>query len=115
MAVVAFFTIGLLFDLDDVSANDNRRIDSVTVVGQQWWWEFQYDLVDENGVADGIPDIVTAGELVLPVGEEIQLHVTSRDVIHSFWVPALNGKRDAVPGRYSPWTIEAGSRRSLPW
>ncbi len=104
MAVVAFFTIGLLFDLDDVSANDNRRIQSVTVVGQQWWWEFQYDL---DG--DGEPDIVTANDLVLPVGEEIQLHVTSRDVIHSFWVPALNGKRDAVPGRYSPWTIEVGA------
>jgi len=103
MAIIGFFTLGLLFQLDDVSANENRRIESVTVVGQQWWWEFQYHLDD-----DGIPDIVTANELVLPIGEEIHLDVTSRDVIHSFWVPALNGKRDAVPGRTSPWTIEAG-------
>jgi cytochrome c oxidase subunit 2 len=110
MAIVAFFTLGLLFSLDDVSATEHdRRIQSVTVVGQQWWWEFQYHLDD-----DGVPDIVTAGELVLPEDEEIQLNVTSRDVIHSFWVPSLNGKRDAVPGRTSPWTIEAGNRGRFP-
>ena len=109
MAVIAFFTLGLLFELDDVSATDDRQIQEVVVVGQQWWWEFQYHLDD-----DGIPDIVTANELVLPVGEEVQLRVTSRDVIHSFWVPALNGKRDAVPGRYSPWTIEAGNPGRFP-
>ncbi|MFT5266869.1 MAG: cytochrome c oxidase subunit 2 [Acidimicrobiales bacterium] len=109
MAVIAFFTLGLLFELDDVSANDDRQIQEVVVVGQQWWWEFQYHLDD-----DGVPDIVTANELVLPVGEEIRLRVTSRDVIHSFWVPTLNGKRDAVPGRYNPWTIEAGNAGRFP-
>ena len=109
MAVIAFFTLGLLFELDDVSANEDRQIQEVVVVGQQWWWEFQYHLDD-----DGIPDIVTANELVLPVGEEIRLRVTSRDVIHSFWIPTLNGKRDAVPGRYSPWTIEAGNAGRFP-
>jgi len=109
MAVIAFFTLGLLFELNDVSANDDRQIQEVVVVGQQWWWEFQYHLDD-----DGIPDIVTVNELVLPVGEEIRLRVTSRDVIHSFWVPSLNGKRDAVPGRYSPWTIEAGNAGRFP-
>jgi len=109
MAIVAFFTLGLLFELDDVSASPDRRIQSVEVVGQQWWWEFQYHLDD-----DGVPDIVTAGEMPLPVGEEISLTVTSRDVIHSFWVPALNGKRDAVPGRENPWTIEAGAVGRFP-
>jgi len=105
MAIVAFFTLGLLFQLDDVSATEHdRRIQSVTVVGQQWWWEFQYHLDD-----DGVPDIVTAGELVLPINEEVRLDVTSRDVIHSFWVPTLNGKRDAVPGRTNPWTMEASN------
>jgi len=120
MAVVAFFTLGLYFQLDDVSASDDRQIESVTVVGQQWWWEFQYHLSDSGMANAGIPagtegpHIVTAGELVLPLGEEIALDVTSRDVIHSFWVPALNGKRDAVPGRVSPWTIEAGSIGRFP-
>ena len=111
MAIVAFFTLGLLFQLDDVTASpfEERQVQSVTVVGQQWWWEFQYHTDD-----DGIPDIVTANELVLPIGEEVHLDVTSRDVIHSFWVPALNGKRDAVPGRTNPWTIEAGAAGRFP-
>jgi cytochrome c oxidase subunit 2 len=74
----------------------------VTVVGQQWWWEYRYD-VDH----DGKDDIITANDLVIPAGEKVALTITSRDVIHSFWIPALNGKRDAVPGRESPLTMEA--------
>ena len=109
MAVVAFFTLGLLFDLDDVDAVPDRRVQSVDVIGQQWWWEFHYHLDD-----DGVPDIVTAGEMPLPVGEEVELRVTSRDVIHSFWIPNLNGKRDAVPGRWNPWTMEAGTVGRFP-
>ena len=89
----------------------------VVVVGNQWWWEFRYyfsdqvDLADlrAHGDAKALPraDIVTAGQMVIPTGEEIELVVTSRDVIHSFWIPALNGKRDAVPNKFSPWKIEA--------
>lgn len=101
MAVVAFMTWSALFELEEVTASENRQIQKVTVIGQQWWWEFQYHL-DQ----DGVPDIVTAGDLVLPVGEEVELEITSRDVIHSFWVPSLNGKQDAVPGLVSDWTIE---------
>lgn len=75
----------------------------VQVVGQQWWWEYRYDL---NG--DGVYDeIVTANELVIPAGEKVALEITARDVIHSFWAPRLNGKRDAVPNRRHPWNIQA--------
>ncbi len=74
----------------------------VTVVGQQWWWEYRYDVNK-----DGKDDIITANDLVIPTGKKIALTITSRDVIHSFWIPALNGKRDAVPGRTAPLTIEA--------
>ena len=45
--------------------------------------------------------------MVIPTGEEIELKILSRDVIHSHWIPALNGKKDAVPGRVHPWKIEA--------
>ena len=89
----------------------------VVVVGNQWWWEFRYyfsdqvDLADlrAHGDAKTLPpaDIVTSGQIVIPTGQEIELIVTSRDVIHSFWIPALNGKRDAVPNKFSPWKIEA--------
>jgi len=60
----------------------------VEVIGHQWWWEYRYP---ELGV-------VTANELHLPVSRPVQLSITSADVIHSFWAPALGGKRDAIPG-----------------
>ena len=84
------------------SRTDPADAQQVKVIGQQWWWEYRYD-VD----GDGEDDIVTANDLVIPAGEPVNLTITSRDVIHSFWIPALNGKKDAVPGRDHPLTIEA--------
>ena len=102
LAVISVFTLISLVELNEVSAaEDDLR---VTVVGQQWWWEFQYHL---DGDTSTPPDIVTANELVMPVRQQVPLEITSRDVIHSFWIPRLNGKKDAVPGRTHPWVIEA--------
>ena len=122
MAVIAVFTLLSHFDLNDedrtdiVISVDGERTSwdpQVVVVGQQWWWEFRYyfDGLDGLDLSDArhLPpaDIVAANQLVIPTGSEIGLKITSRDVIHSYWIPALNGKRDAVPGRVSPWKIEA--------
>ncbi len=60
---------------------------NVEVIGHQFWWEFQYP--DAN--------VVTSNELHLPVGRTANLILHSDDVIHSFWIPALGGKRDAFP------------------
>ena len=87
----------------------------IVVVGNQWWWEFRYyfseDVTAESLGSDmkNLPpaDIVTSGQIIIPTGQEVELLVTSRDVIHSFWIPALNGKRDARPGFFAPWKIEA--------
>lgn len=98
LAGVGAASVFTLFDLADTPADAQE----VTVIGQQWWWEYRYD-VD----GDGEDDIITANDLVIPVGQPIALTIQSRDVIHSFWIPALNGKRDAVPGRAHPLTIEA--------
>lgn len=62
---------------------------TVEVIGHQWWWEIRYP---DLGVA-------TANELHLPVGRPVSLSLKSVDVIHSFWVPQLGGKRDLIPGR----------------
>jgi cytochrome c oxidase subunit 2 len=59
----------------------------VNVIGHQFWWEFQYP--DAN--------VITANELHLPIGRTVNLILHSDDVIHSFWIPALGGKRDAFP------------------
>lgn len=105
MGIIGVLTLGVLFSLDDVDASEpGDSVARIDVVGAQWWWEFHYYL---NGNDTEHPDFVTANEIVIPVGEEIELQVSSRDVIHSWWIPRLNGKRDAVPGRQSPWTIEA--------
>jgi cytochrome c oxidase subunit II len=98
LAGVGGASVLTLLDLEDHPAGAQE----VTVIGQQWWWEYRYD-VD----GDGEDDIVTANDLVIPAGEPISLTITSRDVIHSFWIPGLNGKRDAVPGREHPLLIEA--------
>jgi len=99
--VLAGVGAGSVFTILDL-ADTPKGAQEITVIGQQWWWEYRYD-VDQNGE----DDIVTANDLVIPAGEPIALTITSRDVIHSFWIPALNGKRDAVPGREHPLTIEA--------
>jgi cytochrome c oxidase subunit 2 len=99
LAVIAVFTINTIFKL----AKTHEDSLKVTVIGQQWWWEFQYPDVRSPA---GVP-IVTANEMVIPVHKNVALSITSRDVIHSFWIPRLNGKKDAVPGRVHPLTLEA--------
>lgn len=102
LGIISAFTLVAIFDLERVDAEDDGL--RVTVVAQQWWWEFQYHL---DGDTDSPPDFVTPGEMVIPVGQQVPLQITSRDVIHSFWIPQLNGKKDGVPGRYHDWIIEA--------
>jgi cytochrome c oxidase subunit 2 len=77
----------------------------VNVTGQQWWWEFDYPVQDGCG---GITEpIVTSGQMVIPADTNVLIRGTSRDVIHSFWIPSLNGKRDMVPGRIHTLRMQA--------
>jgi cytochrome c oxidase subunit II len=69
----------------------------VEIVGHQWWWEVRYP-------AEGI---TTANEMHIPVGRSVALQLTSADVIHSFWVPALAGKLDLLPERTNTLVLEA--------
>jgi cytochrome c oxidase subunit II len=70
---------------------------TVKVIGHQWWWEVQY------------PDqqILTADEIHLPVGQPVKVIIESNDVIHSFWVPNIAGKTDAIPGKINATWLEA--------
>lgn len=102
LAVISAFTLVAIFDLEEITASEDSL--RVTVVGQQWWWEFQYHL---DGDTESAPDFATPGELVIPVGQQVPLEITARDVIHSYWIPQLIGKKDGVPGRIHDWTIEA--------
>jgi cytochrome c oxidase subunit 2 len=124
MVIIAVFTIvtHISINKDEAAAieievdGEARMWDpTIVVVGQQWWWEYRYYLDEfdldasmlENPRDLPPADIVTSGQFAIPTGVEVDLVITSRDVIHSHWIPRLNGKRDAVPGRFSPWKIEA--------
>jgi cytochrome c oxidase subunit 2 len=98
LAVLAVFNVQGILRVNDVSDDALE----VTVVGQQWWWEYRYDTDD-----DGVVDIITANQLVMPAGRDVELSIQSNDVIHSFWIPALNGKKDAVPGRTHSLVLQA--------
>ena len=94
----------LLWTFDTLAAIDPRARPAdlvVDVVGKQWWWEIRY--------RDTIPSrtFTTANELHIPVGRRVELRLTSTDVIHSFWVPELQGKTDLIPGRENVSWIEA--------
>jgi cytochrome c oxidase subunit 2 len=105
LACVAVPTVFTVFDLAK-KPTDNPLV--VEVYGQQWWWEYRYNFdVNGDGKITKDEQIITANDLVVPTNRPIALRIKSRDVIHSWWAPALNGKKDAVPGRVHPLTIEA--------
>jgi cytochrome c oxidase subunit II len=108
LAVMAVPTVATIFNLAKTPTGPN--VVHVTVTARQWWWQFHYDDAG-NGVE-------TANELHIPVGQPIALTLQGppacspapcnlNGVIHSFWVPALNGKRDVVPGRKQYLNLEA--------
>ena len=67
----------------------------IEVIGEQWWWRVRY------------PQFETANEIRIPVGKLVELEIKSADVMHSFWVPALAGKLDMVPGRTNRMRVQA--------
>jgi cytochrome c oxidase subunit 2 len=70
---------------------------TINVIAHQWWWEFRYP---QYGIE-------TADEVHFPIGREIHFQLQSADVIHSFWVPAMGGKRDVIPGQVNELTFVA--------
>ncbi|NNC91006.1 MAG: cytochrome c oxidase subunit II [Acidimicrobiia bacterium] len=95
LAGLAVPTVQTIFE----NAEDPVNAVEITVTGHQWWWEYEY-----TGLG-----VITANEMHIPVGQDIALTLTADpgDVIHSFWVPRLSGKRDVVPGHTNTLTISA--------
>lgn len=101
LTFIAFPTVRAVFQTQASPHVDAFR---VRVVGHQWWWEFQY------------PDLgfATATDVHLPAGQAVVLEVTGPDVIHSFWVPQLGGKRDAIPGQLNRIMLTASTPGEYP-
>ncbi len=94
IAVVFGATVGALRRLPLTAPPDALEIE---VVGHQWWWEVRYPE----------PQVTLANELHIPVGRPVALRLSSADVIHSFWVPALGGKLDLLPDGVNTLVLEA--------
>jgi cytochrome c oxidase subunit II len=86
-----------IFSHISLAAPDEAPVLRVEVTGHRWWWEVRYP--DEG--------IVSANEIHIPVGRPVEIHLTSRDVIHSFWVPQLAGKLDLNPGETNSMWLQA--------
>jgi cytochrome c oxidase subunit 2 len=89
------------FTLGRALAERPSRALTIELIGHQWWWEVHYVDPDPSKI------VVDANELHIPAGEPVQIKVTSRDVIHSFWVPNIIGKRDLIPGYTSSLFLNA--------
>lgn len=98
LAIVFVFTLRSM----QVMALEDESPLVIEVVGKMWWWEVRYP--DHN--------IITANEIHIPVNHQVELRLTSADVIHSFWVPQLHGKLDMIPGQTNTLQIQANRERT---
>jgi cytochrome c oxidase subunit 2 len=83
LILIGIPTVKTIFKTQATARADALQVE---VIGHQWWWEFRYPQYN----------VVTANELYLPLGRTVNFTLKTNDVIHSFWVPALAGKRDLV-------------------
>jgi len=90
VVVIGVYSFQVLMSIE----NPGRSPRIVEIIGRQFAWSFRYPDQD-----------LATSELHLPVGQSVVFQITSEDVIHSFWVPAFRGKRDATPGQVSEMTI----------
>lgn len=74
---------------------------TIELTGQQWWWQVVYLQAGSNRA------VFSANEIHIPTGQPVHLRLSSADVIHSFWVPALQGKTDLIPGRTNVMWLQA--------
>ncbi len=82
----------------------------IDVVGQQWLWRFQYPALEQGAAAatdTSFSTLFSYGELTVPVDTAVILNITSTDVLHNWWVPALGGQVQAVPGQTSQTWFKA--------
>jgi len=96
LAIITVPTVATIYRLAPKEIDNPLH---VTVVGHQWWWEFQY--------TDAEVGVVTANELHIPLHRRVNLKLNSIDVIHAFFVPELAGQVDVVPGHNNEMWIQA--------
>ncbi|MGI0070920.1 MAG: hypothetical protein ACRECT_02435 [Thermoplasmata archaeon] len=103
MAGVAAYSTILLYQLDALPADPTEY---VNVIGHQWYWEFCYSNdTCYNSTYDATTNTVSGGALWAPPGATVQINVTGADVVHSFNIPQLGVRIDAIPGRVNQFAF----------
>ena len=102
VTVTALLVYGLMLTGARVLASSGTAL-RIHVSGEQWWWRVRYPASEEA------PEARTANEVRIPVGREVEIELSSPDVIHSFWVPSLAGKVDMIPGMVNRIRLRASS------
>jgi cytochrome c oxidase subunit II len=121
--IVPIVMVGVLFfftqrDMTEIRATDAEPDVTIEVIGKQWSWDFNYL---DSGVYDSGQHATNVGSLenelggvgtnsefptlYLPINETVEFHLESRDVIHSFWIPAFLDKVDMIPFRTNVWQV----------
>jgi cytochrome c oxidase subunit 2 len=85
-----------------VGSPPTRPALTLEITGHQWWWEVRYLAADPSQT------FATANEIHIPAGRPVLIKLNGADVIHSFWIPALAGKTDTIPGRTNLTWMQAG-------
>ena len=102
VSIATGITVLILFGLTILSVSMGKTVSAsiapagslyIDITGTQWWWKVRYANEDSSRI------LLTANEIHVPIGRPIAIRGNSEDVIHSFWVPSLQGKRDLIPGR----------------
>jgi cytochrome c oxidase subunit 2 len=99
--VLFALVVWTMFTLAAVASAPERPAFTIEIRAHQWWWEARY--IDEASDRT----FLTANELHIPIGKPVQLRLIGDDVIHSFWIPALAGKTDVIPGQTNIAWLEA--------
>ena len=84
--ILAFIAVPTVRSIFRTQAKASADALQVEVIGHQWWWEFKYPQYN----------VTTANELYLPIGRKVNFTLKTQDVLHSFWIPQLGGKRDLI-------------------
>jgi len=99
---IGWVTVGVMFDVETESQGQSELV--IEAVASQWDWKFRYP--EQKFKGDTIGGFKT-DNLVVPANTEVELDVTSNDVLHAIYIPKLGVKIDAVPGRYNYWWFTA--------
>lgn len=101
LTVIFVLGLNLLADFPIHGPHHHPMKPEILIIGHQWWWEVHY-LNDHPDL-----EFTTANEIHLPVGRPVNIELETQDVMHSFWVPALHGKVDLIPGLHNFIRVQA--------